>query len=100
MVARRLILPQVPILLGLFLALACGGGGGGASGPAQSTTGTGYGLAPTAGPGDVAGFFPTDTGDPWFYNLTGSDGTTTTQSLLVNNEVQGAVKKIDGVVSW
>jgi hypothetical protein len=63
------------LALGLTLVLACGGGGGGGgtSGPIQGTTGTGYGLAPATGPGDVSNVFPTATGDRWFYNTTTSD---------------------------
>jgi len=82
---------RLPILvLGLTLVLACGGGGGGgASGPSQSTTGTGYGLAPATGPGDVGNFFPTATGDRWFYNTT-STGTAGTTSSIDSLEVMGA----------
>lgn len=62
------------LILASALALlpACGGGGGDGNDGTPQPSVTGTGSAPATGPGDVEKFFPSSTGNQWFftYDLT------------------------------
>jgi hypothetical protein len=71
---------------------ACGGGGGGGggstSGPPAATV-TGNEVAPNAGPGDAALYFPYGAGDQWSFNYTTDDANALSPNAIVGIAVNG-----------
>jgi hypothetical protein len=76
----RLPLQALRLITVLALALLVGCGGGGGGDPPVA------GPGPSAGPGDVEGFFPDATGDAWYF-----DGTNIEQGFLQSRTFTSAL---------